>query len=165
MSTKKINVWISALLAVYTMFLIWVILFKMSVSLSELETVRMINLQPFANGGAFHLREMTENLLAFVPFGLLLAMAERPKRLPVKLLCVPVFSLSLECLQYVLAVGRSDVTDLITNSVGGWLGIAVYLVLAGRITNHARLKLTLTVLLTAAIAVVVGGVVLLLLVN
>ena len=29
-------------------------------------------------------------------------------------------------MQYILAVGRSDITDVLTNTAGGLLGLAVY---------------------------------------
>ena len=35
-------------------------------------------------------------------------------------------SFLLETMQYILAVGRSDITDVLTNTAGGLLGLAVY---------------------------------------
>ena len=35
-------------------------------------------------------------------------------------------SLILEISQYILAVGRTDVTDLITNTCGGMAGVGLY---------------------------------------
>jgi len=43
-----------------------------------------------------------------------------------KLLFILLFSLADETLQYVLAIGISDITDLITNTAGGFVGLAVY---------------------------------------
>ena len=39
-------------------------------------------------------------------------------------------SLVYECVQYVLAIGASDITDLIMNSLGGLAGIGIALVLS-----------------------------------
>ena len=35
-------------------------------------------------------------------------------------------SLALETVQYILSIGSSDITDLITNSLGGIIGISAY---------------------------------------
>jgi glycopeptide antibiotics resistance protein len=37
-----------------------------------------------------------------------------------------VFSLSAEIIQYIFAIGATDITDIITNSVGGFLGLKLY---------------------------------------
>ena len=44
-----------------------------------------------------------------------------------KLLAVVALSVTYEVLQYVLAIGASDITDVITNTLGGAAGlVAVY---------------------------------------
>ena len=36
------------------------------------------------------------------------------------------FSIVIECLQFIFSLGASDITDVITNAFGGLLGILVY---------------------------------------
>ena len=43
-----------------------------------------------------------------------------------KLLIIAGISLLLEITQYILAIGSSDITDLITNTAGGLLGCLLY---------------------------------------
>lgn len=63
------------------------------------------------------------NILAFVPFGIYLAML-KPNSAIVKLVAIVGFtSLSIEVIQYLFAIGASDITDLIGNTFGGLLGI------------------------------------------
>ena len=99
-----------------------------SVSYTHLDTVRSINLIPFYYdkeiGTAFHLKEVLENLLIFVPMGIFLQMLLPKGRFHGKLIIIAGTSLLLEGAQYVLAIGRSDITDLITNFMGGLLGLA-----------------------------------------
>ena len=40
------------------------------------------------------------------------------------------FSLSLEILQFILAVGATDITDIITNTTGTAIGVGIYSLLA-----------------------------------
>ena len=69
---------------------------------------------------------MVANVLVFIPFGLLLGVNFERLDLRRKLLVVFVFSLTAEVIQYVLAIGVSDITDVITNTLGGLLGLMAY---------------------------------------
>ncbi|TQL78503.1 VanZ like protein [Stackebrandtia endophytica] len=60
----------------------------------------------------------------FVPFGLYLGLLA-PSRWWTSIGAIAGVSLTLEVGQYVLAVGSSDVTDLVANTVGGLSGIAL----------------------------------------
>ncbi len=46
-----------------------------------------------------------------------------------KALATAVFSLAFEIIQYIFTMGRADVTDVLSNTLGGVVGIGVYLVL------------------------------------
>ena len=37
-----------------------------------------------------------------------------------------VFSLTAELIQFIFAIGATDITDVITNTVGGFLGLKLY---------------------------------------
>jgi glycopeptide antibiotics resistance protein len=114
-------------LAVYTAVLMWLILFKFSVHFGSVLSYenRSINLIPFSNSSGSS-GEMVDNVLVFIPFGLLLGVNFERLDLRRKLLVVFVFSLTAEVLQYVLAIGVSDITDVITNTLGGLLGLMAY---------------------------------------
>lgn len=81
MKKKKragINCLVPFLFAVYMVLLVWIILFKLQLSIHDLDTVRNINLIPFHYeneiGMNFHLKEVLENIGIFIPFGIYLCM-------------------------------------------------------------------------------------------
>lgn len=107
-------------------FLVWAILWKCGVPFVGDGSERTINLIPFLGNTRW---EMEFNVMLFVPFGFLLS-AVATKRLSRQILVVVSTSLLLEIAQYVLAVGRSDITDIPLNSLGGIIGIGAYYLLA-----------------------------------
>ncbi|MDN5274963.1 MAG: glycopeptide antibiotics resistance protein [Candidatus Saccharibacteria bacterium] len=115
-------------LAVYLLILLWLVLFKFSSDFSSVlldHQMRSLNLVPFA-GSSWGLSEMISNVVVFVPFGLLLSV--NFKRITVwrKLIYIFIFSVIVEALQFILAIGVTDITDVITNTLGGFLGLMLY---------------------------------------
>jgi glycopeptide antibiotics resistance protein len=102
------------------------ILFKFSIHIHSVLRYdkRSLNLVPFS--GASSLSEMVDNVLIFVPFGLLLGLNLKRLNLWRNLLIVLFVSLSFEVLQYIFAIGATDITDVITNTLGGFIGLAAY---------------------------------------
>ena len=105
---------------------------------------------------------MVLNLLAFVPFGLYLSLLE--PRWPVWKRLLPGFftSLAYEVLQYAFALGRSDVTDLLSNTLGVLVGVGLYALLAKRLKEKTRpvlnaAALVCTVLALGFLGVLVGA--------
>ena len=74
--------------------------------------------------------------MIFVPMGIYLQMLLPKCRFHGKLIIIAGTSLLLEGAQYVLAIGRSDITDLITNFMGGLLGLALYGMMARLLKNR-----------------------------
>ena len=62
------------LFTIYIFLVIWIILFKLSVSIDKLPHFRSINLIPFyyPNKTTYQIREVLDNLIIFIPFGLYL---------------------------------------------------------------------------------------------
>ena len=140
--------------AAYLLALLWLVLFKFSydiVSVIETLHVRILNLIPFMGNGR---KEMLENLIVFIPFGLLLSINFKRALLWQKLTAICAFSFTVEIIQYVLAIGRTDITDVITNTVGGLVGLALY-ELGKKYIDSEKLDrfivVTIAVLLTAVI--------------
>jgi glycopeptide antibiotics resistance protein len=69
---------------------------------------------------------MVDNLVAFVPFGLLLSANLKQTGFWRKLGIIFLSSMAAETLQYIFAIGRTDLTDVIMNTAGGFAGLAVY---------------------------------------
>jgi glycopeptide antibiotics resistance protein len=73
---------------------------------------------------------MISNLVAFVPFGVMLGVNFKHAIVRYKIAVIFAFSLAVEIIQYALAIGVTDITDLIMNTLGGAIGLAVYVVLS-----------------------------------
>jgi glycopeptide antibiotics resistance protein len=120
------------LLASYLLMLTWLVLFKLSFHISSILEYhhRSLNLVPFAApsmiNGRINYSEMILNCVFFIPFGLLLNLNFKNTGFLSKLLFVIAFSLTAEILQYIFAIGASDITDVITNTLGGFLGLVLY---------------------------------------
>ena len=75
---RKSNYLATILFFIYLALLIWIILFKLQFSIHDLDKIRSVNFIPFYYdkeiGAAFHLTEVLENVLIFVPMGIYLQM-------------------------------------------------------------------------------------------
>lgn len=122
------------LLIVYLAVLTWIILFKMETDIRLLSqmNLRSINLIPFAGSaivnGKVEVSEIILNIAVFVPFGIYLSMIFPDISFIMKVLPIFVVSLMYEILQYCFAVGASDITDLLGNTLGGIIGIGFFLI-------------------------------------
>lgn len=130
MEFKKKNTLITILFFIYLIILTWIIVFKMQFTLTDLGHYRHINLIPFGESvivnNRIDISEMLMNVLAFGPMGVYLSMMEPGEGFLRNLFPIFFISLIYEVMQYVLAVGASDITDLIMNTLGGVAGIGVF---------------------------------------
>ena len=116
----------TVLLSVYLMALAWILLFKLGVQFSYMER-RTVNLIPFngamiANGN-IDLPEIILNVLIFVPLGIYAGILFRKWSFQKQLLFYFLVSLLVEGLQFILGAGAFDTTDIITNTLGGIIGL------------------------------------------
>lgn len=118
------------LFTIYFFLLIWILLFKMSFSLDELYGRRSINIIPFLGtamvNGKLHTSEIINNILIFIPVGIYTCMLKQDWSITKKISVAFFISLAVEVLQFVLAIGATDITDLIGNTIGGVIGIGVF---------------------------------------
>lgn len=118
-------------MGVYLIFLCWLILFKLADSIDKIPSRRGINLIPFhydeLEGSRFQLTEILYNVLAFIPVGFYFT-AFGKKKIVSGILLSFGLSFCFETLQYIFALGSSDITDILMNTVGGILGIGIYYV-------------------------------------
>lgn len=154
--SKKQTRWTLGLFLIYFVVIIWVIVFKMSFSIHDLPQLRSINLIPYGGSAIVNQQvdfsEIYMNILAFVPFGIYLAML-KPNSAIVKLVAIVGFtSLSIEVIQYLFTIGASDITDLIGNTFGGLLGILVDRVSVKILKSRQKTNKIFNVLATIATA-------------
>lgn len=121
-----------AMLVLYLLILIWVVFFKLRFSIASTldQHQRSLNLVPFGAptiiNGEVSYGEALWNFLFFLPFGLLLNVNFKKVRFLPKLSLIVVFSLAIELIQYIFAIGSTDITDVITNTAGGFFGLMLY---------------------------------------
>ena len=117
------------LLALYLLTLLWLTLFKLSYDIPSILAnyqTRSLNLIPFVTYGQTGISETVSNFVTFIPFGILLGLNFKKVPLWRLLIVVFVFSVAVEALQFILAIGTTDVTDVVTNTFGGLVGIVLY---------------------------------------
>lgn len=157
------------LFAVYLIFLVWCILFKLEFSLSHIETTRAYNFIPFhyedGHNVRFHISEVIENVLIFIPVGIYLGLIFKRRSHWKKAAFIFVFSLVLECSQYALAIGCFDITDLITNTLGGCIGVGIYMTVHTLGRNKQKAEKVAAILVNMLTAMLVCGLSLLLSLN
>ncbi|UTX53210.1 VanZ family protein [Leucobacter aridicollis] len=116
-----------AAFSAYLALLTWAIVWKLRLPHMG-DTFSPVKWVPFAPTTVFGPSapyEVAANFLAFVPLGLLLG-ALRPRRaLWVRVLLIAAISVTYETLQFVFAVGAADVTDVLVNTAGGAVGLAL----------------------------------------
>jgi len=122
------------LFIVYSLVLVWVIIFKTQFSISALPQFRGINLVPFAGSvitnNRLDFKEIIWNVLIFIPFGLYWSMIKPTWPFWKKIMLIAGVSLLFELIQFAFAIGGADITDLINNTLGGVIGTGLYAVLS-----------------------------------
>lgn len=150
----KENGLIRVLLLIYLLFLFWAVLWKFNVPYIGDGTLRRISLVPFQGNT---MSEMRFNILVFMPFGLYISMLT-PKRAFAARVCLALLCSALfEVLQYALAIGRSDITDLLLNTLGGVAGMAVFSLLSRLFGKKASGALRAVCVAVTVLELVIAG--------
>lgn len=140
---------------IYSLVILRASLFKYTRPLELFDTeryrIRGVNLIPFNNSGLFFIEDIFINVALYMPFGFLIAIKTRNKRF---LLLPFTASVFLECLQYILQLGTSDITDFINNSIGAYLGFAFYILLFKLFNNRLDKICIIIMTFVACIALV-----------
>ena len=129
------------LFTIYLFILTWIILFKLTLNFSQLDYLRNINLIPFNDStitnGQINVKEIVYNVLVFIPVGIYITMLKPEWSFAKKITPCFLISLSFEVLQFIFAIGASDITDLMGNTLGGIIGIGIFYILK----KYLKLKL------------------------
>lgn len=150
------------LFLIYALLLVGLVLFKFPFSYQSSQSGRVLNLIPFAGSfsknGAFRYSEVVDNVLVFVPLGIYLCMLKRHWSFARKIIAIIAITVAFETIQYIFAIGRADITDVLGNTLGGVIGIGIYAALhkvigarTNRVLNIAGLILTVCALLLVGV--------------
>ncbi|MCZ2263207.1 MULTISPECIES: VanZ family protein [unclassified Isoptericola] len=148
------------LFAAYLLLLAWTVLWKLDVPRVGEAGQRVVKLVPFAataHAGASEPVELVLNLLLFLPCGVYLGLLAPSWPWWRVAGALAGASALLETAQYVLAVGSSDVTDVVVNTAGGLAGLGVVVLV--RRSLRARTAAVVTRWCTAgtALALLAAG--------
>ena len=118
-----------AFFIIYLIALFWILLFKLGVRFSYMGN-RSLNLIPFRepliSNGKIYFGEIILNVVIFVPLGIYAGVLFKRWTFGNKLFFFFLISLMFEVLQFILKVGAFDITDIITNSLGGIIGLMIF---------------------------------------
>lgn len=148
------------LFIVYILVLIWIILYKMQFSFHTLPHFRGLNLIPFAGSviknNQLDYNEIILNIIVFIPFGLYLNMIKLNWSFWKKIISIAGVSLLFELLQFLFAIGGTDITDLISNTLGGATGIGFYNVFSKIMKEKTNKTLNILALIGTICIVLLG---------
>lgn len=130
------------LFLIYLLALVWIIVFKMEFSIADINGMQNLNLDPYSApariNGEIVYEEIYFNILAFLPFGLYLGILFKKWDVYQNILVFLLVSLLFEIVQYIFAIGASDITDVINNVLGGIIGMILFKLLNSFIKNSHR---------------------------
>ncbi|KAA5540824.1 VanZ family protein [Adhaeribacter rhizoryzae] len=126
---KVTNRFTAVLFIIYLIVLSWILLLKLGVRFSYMEN-RSVNLIPFGesviSNGKIDVSEIILNVVIFVPLGIYIGLLFDKWVFVKHLLMIFLISALIEGLQYILAIGAFDITDIITNASGGIIGLMIF---------------------------------------
>ncbi len=140
---------------VYLILLIWLVLFKFSTSLSALPNIRKINWIPFYYDQETntHFKEVFYNIIVFVPLGVYVQIFKEKWKIAAKCGAILGTSFLFEAVQFLFAIGASDITDLMGNTFGGVVGI-LFCMLMGKLAP----KKLISIINTWGLVIEIAGV-------
>lgn len=125
-STNRLTI---VLFIIYLIALTWILLFKLGVRFSYMRNMR-VSLIPFREflflHGRMNAGDIISNVVIFVPLGIYAAVLFERWIFWKKLFFIFLISFLVEALQFILAIGAFDITDIITNTAGGIIGIMIF---------------------------------------
>lgn len=149
--------------SVYLLLFLWIIIFTYVSPLELFDqsrpVIRGVNLIPFHEIGQYLsgsanvsrtvvMNNILGNIVIFTPLGLYLPLLIKNNSVIKNVYAVALISLAIEIIQFVFAIGISDIDDIILNTVGGTLGIAIFSLLSFWIKDRVKIRTLITVVST-----------------
>lgn len=145
MKNKTIKILLITSFVFYTGFLLWNIIFKyvspIEVFSSERYCSRTISLIPFNDiiQGNYNKLDLFGNIILFIPLGIYISIFLNNKTIK-NILSILIISLVFESCQYIFGIGATDITDVITNTIGGVIGIYFYKMFVMSFKDEEKVK-------------------------
>ncbi len=146
----------TVLFIIYLIALFWILLAKLGVRFSYMEN-RQVSLIPFREAilfnGKVDVAEIVLNVVIFVPMGIYAGILFGRWNMGRKIFFVFLISGIVEGLQYILAIGAFDITDIITNTSGGIIGLLLFKAIEKGFNNRVKAQKFINII--AAIGTVI----------
>ncbi|QIM18778.1 VanZ family protein [Leucobacter coleopterorum] len=125
---SRVRYALATLFGVYLAILIWTVLWELEIPWIGHASERTLKLLPYiatGSAGANQPSEVMLNIALFIPFGIYLRYLAPNWSGVWHLSIIAGTSLSFEAIQYLLAIGATDTADVINNTLGGLIGVAL----------------------------------------
>lgn len=154
---KKILNIVFYIIAIFYVFLMFDLFFRINIISSSSNVSHGYNLIPFKTiwdyvSGEIHvsktlvIHNILGNIAVFIPYGLYLQVLLKNKAFGKSLLIVVVTSISIEMIQFVFKLGAADIDDIILNICGGMIGIIGYKILLKLFRETGKTKTAITLI-------------------
>ena len=145
----------TVLFAIYMIALFWIILFKLNIHMNFQRSLNLIPFnQPLILNGRVDLGEVILNVLIFIPLGLYAGVLFKRWNIGKIILLFFSISLIIEVLQFIFAIGASDITDVITNTLGGIIGLTMYIGIEKAFKSSVKAQKFINILAVAGTTVI-----------
>ena len=149
----------NAFFIIYLIALFWILLFKLGVRFSYMGT-RSVNLIPFSepliSNGKIDVGEIILNVVIFVPLGIYAGVLFKRWTFGKKLFFFFLISLMFEGLQFILRVGAFDITDIITNTLGGLIGLMIFEAIEKLFNNSVKAQKFINIIAATGTALMIS---------
>lgn len=141
--TNKIAKTTNILFVIYLIALFEIIIFKLEIPFTNMGYLRSINLIPFSESlivnDAIDFSEILMNMIIFIPLGIYIEMLFSKWSTIKKISAIFIVSLICEISQFIMAIGASDITDIINNTLGGIVGLLIMYILVKLFKNKHKI--------------------------
>ncbi|MBZ5858136.1 VanZ family protein [Flavihumibacter profundi] len=139
----------TALSIIYLIALFWILLFKLGVRFFYMGN-RNVNLIPFSeffnSKAKIDVSELILNIVVFVPLGIYAGVLFKGRTFVKYLFIFFLSSLIVEGLQFILRVGIFDITDIITNTLGGIIGLMIFKAIEKIFNNGVKAQIFINII-------------------
>jgi glycopeptide antibiotics resistance protein len=121
--------------------------------------VSTLNLIPFSKPsilkGKTDISEIILNVVIFMPLGLYVGILFERWIFAKKLFLIFFISLIIEVLQFILRLGAADITDIITNTFGGIVGLMIFKAIEKLFNNKVKAQKFINVIATIGTTLII----------
>ncbi|MCS4465087.1 VanZ family protein [Clostridium botulinum] len=93
--------------------------------------------------GNYNSLDIWGNIILFIPLGIYMNIINKNNAIYKRIYKIFAISLIFEASQYIFGIGASDITDIITNTIGGIIGIGIYMLIKRVFKENKKVKISL----------------------